>query len=295
MSEKQSLPSPLEPEWQGQYPYSRLETNPYQRPFLDTRNNLDRHGAKSTTPMRHQYQSQDLRIESLTHDALGRPTSSLYGTTSTGSKPSGTISRDSLGTDLSPYPRLTEAYNPYRSQGYQTPGTELAQPERDDKERGSSQDAEFDVYDDDAHDPYRGSHFYHQTVAERIAARRKMKRFRLTPQQTRFLMGEFAKQPHPDATLRERLSREIPGLSPRQVQVWFQNRRAKMKRVTINDRERMIQMRAVPDNFDNLQALHSPYSAVNGIGASPSNLGPMVPPHRSAFDNGRIPSFGHIG
>lgn len=47
---------------------------------------------------------------------------------------------------------------------------------------------------------------------------------RLTHHQTRFLMSEFAKQPHPDAAHRERLSREIPGLSPRQVQVWFQNR-----------------------------------------------------------------------
>ena len=47
---------------------------------------------------------------------------------------------------------------------------------------------------------------------------------RLTHQQTRFLMSEFAKQPHPDAAHRERLSREIPGLSPRQVQVWFQKR-----------------------------------------------------------------------
>lgn len=82
-----------------------------------------------------------------------------------------------------------------------------------------------------------------QTEAERRAERRKMKRFRyvddsnsrpggqlliciarLTHQQTRFLMSEFAKQAHPDAAHRERLSREIPGLSPRQVQVWFQNR-----------------------------------------------------------------------
>ena len=37
-------------------------------------------------------------------------------------------------------------------------------------------------------------------------------------------MSEFAKQPRPDAAHRERLSREIPGFSPRQVQVWFQNR-----------------------------------------------------------------------
>ena len=49
---------------------------------------------------------------------------------------------------------------------------------------------------------------------------------RLTHSQTRFLMSEFARQAHPDAAQRERLSREIPGLSPRQVQVWFQNRYA---------------------------------------------------------------------
>ncbi|KAI0011179.1 hypothetical protein F4779DRAFT_615848 [Xylariaceae sp. FL0662B] len=111
-----------------------------------------------------------------------------------------------------------------------------------------------------------------QTAAERTAARRKMKRFRLTHQQTRFLMSEFAKQPHPDAAHRERLSREIPGLSPRQVQVWFQNRRAKIKRLTADDRDRMIKMRAVPDDFDNVQALHSPYGAVHALGTpiSPS-------------------------
>jgi hypothetical protein len=95
--------------------------------------------------------------------------------------------------------------------------------------------------DDDMLDVEDGS--APQTAAERRAERRKMKRFRyasilyhaltflqandrdsLTHQQTRFLMSEFAKQAHPDAAHRERLSREIPGLSPRQVQVWFQNR-----------------------------------------------------------------------
>lgn len=80
------------------------------------------------------------------------------------------------------------------------------------------------------------------TAAELRAAKRKMKRFRfaippadagwaaaltclrLTHNQTRFLMSEFARQAHPDAAHRERLAREIPGLSARQVQVWFQNR-----------------------------------------------------------------------
>ncbi|KAH9844861.1 Homeodomain [Teratosphaeria destructans] len=109
------------------------------------------------------------------------------------------------------------------------------------------------------------------TAAELRAAKRKMKRFRLTHQQTRFLMNEFSRQPHPDAAHRERLSREIPGLSPRQVQVWFQNRRAKLKRLTTDDRERMMRSRALPANFDMTQALHSPF------GASAQNVGAPLP------------------
>ncbi|KAI1169173.1 hypothetical protein F5B18DRAFT_12153 [Nemania serpens] len=153
-----------------------------------------------------------------------------------------------------------------------------------------------------------------QTAAERTAARRKMKRFRLTHQQTRFLMSEFAKQPHPDAAHRERLSREIPGLSPRQVQVWFQNRRAKIKRMTADDRDRMIKMRAVPDDFDTVQALHSPYGAVHPLGTpitssmdfgSNSYPDQMLRPllvdtiRRDSDDHlsptGLSPSFGSIG
>jgi len=49
-------------------------------------------------------------------------------------------------------------------------------------------------------------------------------------------------------------------------------RRAKIKRMTADDRDRMIKMRAVPDDFDNVQALHSPYGAVHSLGA------PITPP-----------------
>lgn len=89
--------------------------------------------------------------------------------------------------------------------------------------------------------------------------KKKMKRFRLTHNQTRFLMSEFTRQAHPDAAHRERLSKEIPGLTPRQVQVWFQNRRAKLKRLTSNDRERMLKSRALPDDFDTTQVLRTPF------------------------------------
>ncbi|KAK3071048.1 hypothetical protein LTR53_009358 [Teratosphaeriaceae sp. CCFEE 6253] len=118
------------------------------------------------------------------------------------------------------------------------------------------------------------------TAAELRAHKRKMKRFRLTHNQTRFLMSEFARQPHPDAAHRERLSREIPGLSPRQVQVWFQNRRAKLKRLTTDDRERMLRSRALPADFDMTQALHAPFGAqppptVGTPMPSPGAYGPL--------------------
>jgi hypothetical protein len=42
--------------------------------------------------------------------------------------------------------------------------------------------------------------------------------------------------------------------------------------MTADDRDRMIKMRAVPDDFDNVQALHSPYGAVHTLGT------PISPP-----------------
>ncbi|KAI4107417.1 MAG: hypothetical protein L6R37_001648 [Teloschistes peruensis] len=98
-----------------------------------------------------------------------------------------------------------------------------------------------------------------KTAAELRAEKRKMKRFRLTHNQTRFLMSEFARQAHPDAAQRERLSQEIPGLSPRQVQVWFQNRRAKLKRLTVDDQASMLKSRALPDGFNTAKTLYYPY------------------------------------
>ncbi|KAK6219783.1 homeobox domain-containing protein [Colletotrichum tabaci] len=212
-----------------------------------------------------------------------------------------------------------------------------AAAQMDNDEANLSKEDDDDVLDDD--DMLDDGDGTPQTAAERTAARRKMKRFRwvnsyqdhdhnlemgipgtnmkdsLTHQQTRFLMSEFAKQPHPDAAHRERLSREIPGLSPRQVQVWFQNRRAKIKRLTADDRDRMIKMRAVPDDFDNVQALHSPYGAVHGLNtpmSSPMNFGtqsyadhmirPLMVDVRRAeggdehmSSTGLSPGFGSIG
>jgi hypothetical protein len=78
----------------------------------------------------------------------------------------------------------------------------------------------------------------------------------------------------------------------------------------------MLKMRAVPDDFDNVQALHSPYGAVHGIGTpmqSPvdysQNYGDpglgmrplMVDPMRRQEHDGHLsptglsPAFGHVG
>jgi hypothetical protein len=90
-------------------------------------------------------------------------------------------------------------------------------------------------------------------------------------------------------------------------------RRAKIKRLTADDRERMMKMRAVPDDFDNVQALHSPYGAVHGIGSpmqSPVDFPPytdhmmrplMVDPMRRNKNDDHISPtgltspFGHAG
>ncbi|KAF2803733.1 uncharacterized protein BDZ99DRAFT_161421 [Mytilinidion resinicola] len=145
-------------------------------------------------------------------------------------------------------------------------------------EHGDEQDdfQDGDIMSGDGDDEQKPA----MSAAELRAQKRKMKRFRLTHNQTRFLMSEFTRQAHPDAAHRERLAREIPGLSPRQVQVWFQNRRAKLKRLTTDDRERMMRSRALPDDFDMAQALHSPFGTTHGMGtplASPGSYTPSFP------------------
>ncbi|KAL8832027.1 MAG: hypothetical protein Q9191_000520 [Dirinaria sp. TL-2023a] len=124
-----------------------------------------------------------------------------------------------------------------------------------------------------------------RTAVGRQSDKRRMKRFRLTHNQTRFLMAEFARQPHPDAAQRERLSQEIPGLSSRQVQVWFQNRRAKLKRLPPSDRERMMRSRALPENFDRLTAFDSTLPSTPRIDINTV----MSPTYRSARETGMYP------
>ena len=55
------------------------------------------------------------------------------------------------------------------------------------------------------------------------------KRRRLSPEETRHLNAVFEVTPKPDSTLREKLAAELD-TSPRVIQIWFQNKRAKLKR-----------------------------------------------------------------
>ncbi|PFH56618.1 hypothetical protein XA68_16246 [Ophiocordyceps unilateralis] len=274
MSDRYDLPIPVQPDWQGHYPCppQHGSDNRFPRPFGDGRQLLDDFprshstatGASSVKRDPNFRHSLRCSADSLGHGVAKRTSPAgdrltcLDKTSDSGTAEpcpvSDCASRSSGPNNL----RLVLSAE---TEGGHDQGRGRHE---ENKDAVMGDEGEMDGDDDDMGEGDSASR--PQTMEERLAARRKMKRFRLTHQQTRFLMSEFAKQPHPDASHRELLSREIPGLSPRQVQVWFQNRRAKIKRLTADDRDRMVRMRAVPDGFDNVQALHSPYGAVHGLG-----------------------------
>lgn len=50
----------------------------------------------------------------------------------------------------------------------------------------------------------------------------------MTPDQSRALMSSFARDAFPSTSAREKLSKAL-GISPRSVQIWFQNQRQKAR------------------------------------------------------------------
>ncbi|KKP06527.1 homeobox domain-containing protein [Trichoderma harzianum] len=331
MSDQYDSSLQTQPDWQGQYPYlSQPAGSAYSQPSESN------HANSGVVQPQSMAQSENLRLEAHA-DRQSTLTPSLHHNTYRGaaedhghpSRLAESSERKEESRSMSTTSRLLDEPVPTARaitrdsapSGYvnstSTMAKGLGNPSDrfgpDDQRVVVPKDEEDALLDEDMPEDEADSLL--QTAAERVAARRKMKRFRLTHQQTRFLTSEFAKQPHPDAAHRERLSREIPGLSPRQVQVWFQNRRAKIKRLNADDRDRMIKMRAVPDDFDNVQALHSPYGAVHmpmplaapvDFGHHPpypsnSMRAPLMvdvrrqegPGHMSP--TGLTPSFGNIG
>lgn len=59
---------------------------------------------------------------------------------------------------------------------------------------------------------------------------KKKKRHRTTPEQLRVLEETYEKEKMPNQELREKLAKKL-GMTPRRVQIWFQNKRAKDKRL----------------------------------------------------------------
>lgn len=62
------------------------------------------------------------------------------------------------------------------------------------------------------------------------------------------------------------------------------NRRAKLKRLTSDDRERMMRSRALPDDFDMARALHSPF----GVAPNPNPPLSSPAPYAPAFPEGNM-------
>lgn len=64
------------------------------------------------------------------------------------------------------------------------------------------------------------------TASDSAAARRRR---RLTSEETRVLCDEFEKNQKPNSKTRVKLAMQIPGMTARAIQIWFQNKRAKWK------------------------------------------------------------------
>lgn len=73
----------------------------------------------------------------------------------------------------------------------------------------------------------------------------KKKRHRTTPEQLRVLEEVFEYEKTPDLQLRQRLARQL-NMTPRRVQVWFQNKRAKEKRMNAKKSKQKVNRNQVP-------------------------------------------------
>lgn len=84
---------------------------------------------------------------------------------------------------------------------------------------------ELFFHEDDMHDEFETEHGDAESLAYRTVKRRR----RLTQEETRILNNVFETTTKPNSQVRKRLAQQL-GMTPRAVQIWFQNRRAKQKR-----------------------------------------------------------------
>ncbi|KAF0463396.1 homeobox-domain-containing protein [Gigaspora margarita] len=116
---------------------------------------------------------------------------------------------------------------------------------------------------------------FHYPVPYRQVKRRR----RLTEEETNVLISTFEKVQKPDAEMRTRLAAQL-NMSSRAIQVWFQNRRAKVKRDALEsknaakfNRPKKLTLAAEycqEKRINNSESIHSsPISSTSSITASP--------------------------
>ena len=108
------------------------------------------------------------------------------------------------------------------------------------------------------------------------------RRRRLQPLETDLLLRVFEMYPRPNAPMRDLLAKHL-GMSPRSVQIWFQNRRAKVKRDLVESGA-MLLFHSVGDRgdlFSNIAGgtldLASPPSPTDSTNSTSSFDGPEYP------------------
>mmetsp|Transcript_146958 Transcript_146958/g.208366 ORF Transcript_146958/g.208366 Transcript_146958/m.208366 type:complete len:166 (-) Transcript_146958:133-630(-) len=110
-----------------------------------------------------------------------------------------------------------------------------------------------------------------------LNARKKRKRHQTTPQQLRLLESIFAVNRTPDLALRTKLSGQLD-MTPRRIQIWFQNKRAKMKKLK---KMREEEEGATPDSTPASSPVGSPISHPTQDVSPPSspraNSAPLCP------------------
>lgn len=115
---------------------------------------------------------------------------------------------------------------------------------------------------------------------------KNQKRQRATQDQLVTLEVEFNKNPTPTAAVRERIAQEI-NMTERSVQIWFQNRRAKIKMIAKKSIETGEDCDSIPDSMRHYLAMHFDphkpgarelFGRPNGLGGLSSGYGGEATP-----------------
>lgn len=111
------------------------------------------------------------------------------------------------------------------------------------KSRSNSDDTSDEFSENESKSASNEDDFYpYSTKEKKISRNKKLKvgqyhskrRNRTTPEQLKRLEEVYATEKMPSQELRESLALEL-NMTTRQVQIWFQNKRAKEKRSKLND------------------------------------------------------------